>query len=121
MGACNEKHTPTFSHLELEVEGLDLSDLDMGENEGPHGPDPSSPKNAYTVSLSIAKGAVNDKLASVLGSFPDKEARLFYRPAGVVAARPFRERVQQRLGADLAKVLEGAVPANTTWQAAAPV
>ena len=123
MGACNEKHAEKFSHLELEVEGLDLSDLDMGEYEGPD--EPSSTMNSYTVSLSIVEGVTNNKLASVLGSFPGasaQKARLFYLPAaGRTTARSFRERAQQRLGADLAEVLKGTVPANATRQTAAPV
>jgi len=129
MGACNEKHMEKFSHLELEVEGLDLSDLDMGEYEGPD--EPSSTMNSYTVSLSIVEGVMNNKLASVLGSFPGasaQKARLFYLPAvfylpaaGRTTARSFRERAQQRLGADLAEVLKGTVPANATRQTAAPV
>jgi len=122
MGACNGWHTPTFRHLEIEAEGLDLSDLDLGEFEG--APLNDSSKVVYTVSLDLAKGSENDELASVLRAFSRKEksdkAQLYYRP-GVVTGGSLRERAQARLRADLARVLNGHVPPNTTRESAAPV
>jgi hypothetical protein len=122
MGACNGWHTLTFKHLELEAEGLDLSDLDLGEYEGPA--EPSSTTVVYTVSLVLAKGSENDALQSVLRSFPRKHkkdhAQLYYRP-GVVTTGSLRERAQKRLRADLAQVLNGHVPPNTNRESAAPV
>lgn len=122
MGACNGWHTPTFKHLELVVEGLDLSDLDLGEFEGP--PRNDSPQVIYTVSLDLAKGSENDELVSVLRAFLRKEksdkAQLYYR-AAVLTTRSLRERAQSRLRADLARVLNGHVPPNTTRETAAPV
>jgi hypothetical protein len=123
MGECNERHTPTFKHLELEAEGLDLSDLDLGDYEGPH--QPSSTTVLYTVSLILAKGAENDNLASVLKSFPDLKPgdvpQLYYNPGVGGAGGSCRERAQKRLRADLAQVLRGVVPPNTKRPTAAPV
>ncbi len=119
MGACNNRHTPTFTHLEPEFEGLDLDDLDLGEYEGPH--DPSGPV-FYTVSLLIAKDVENETLASVLRSFPGTYPQLFYRPARLSKlSGPLRERAQRRLPEDLASVLKGVVPPNTTRGTATPI
>ncbi len=123
MGACNGQHTPTFKHLELDAAGLDLSDLDLGEYEGP--PEPSSTAVVYTVSLEVAKGSENDALDSVLRSFPRKEkssrAQFYYRSGIATAPGPLRQRAQERLRADLAQVLRGMAPPNTSRETAALV
>jgi hypothetical protein len=120
MGACNGRHTQTFTHLELDCEGLDLSDLDLGEFEGP--PRNDSSMIVYTVSLELAKGAENDRLASVLRSFlRDGKPQLYYRPGVPSPGRSFRERAQERLRKDLALVFKGIVPPNATRDTAAPV